>query len=129
MGGIIDESKTNCCVKKKYNLFTTSYGEGVPAPPHFGENVNVDPPDYYYMANEYSFMDANGKVIQQFKTYQRINSDKTLQEWGYNYKNLGMWLICDVTNGKWHQLSNEAVDEITDASTIGKWVEILNDVV
>ena len=115
-----------------YKLLLDSCGEETPVPEHYGENVNLDPLDYYYMLTEWSFMETEGTegtVIQQYQVYKRNYEDKMLEECGFTGINLGYWLIYDVTGGKWYKLTlDDYYIDFDDITSIGVWEEILNNV-
>lgn len=133
MGGIIYETKTNVCVSRLYQFLLNGCGEEIAAPEHYGEMVNLDIPDYYYMGNEISFMEVagvEGTVSQQFKIYKRIYNNKQMAEMGFAGTDLGDWLICDVTNDKWYKFTADDFNKaFSDVTSTGDWKEIFNNVV
>jgi len=133
MGGIISETKTNVCINRLYQFLLDSCGEAIAAPENYGENIHMDTPDYYYMSNELSFMKAagvEGTMARQFKVYKSLYNLEQMAEMGFAGEDLGDWLIRDVTQDKWYKLvSGDYNKDFSDLTSIGDWVEILNNVV
>jgi len=132
MGGFLDECKTNVCINRLYQFLLDSEGEETAVPEYYGEMFNMDVPYFYYMLNEISFMESagvDGTDIQKFKIYQRMNDYGEILEWEPKGTDLGEWLIYDVTHGKWYKLAlTDYNKDFSDITSIGDWVQILNNV-
>jgi len=129
MGGWRNETKTNICINKIYYYLQNNMNEEIDAPEYFGDTLNLDTYNYYYMGNEISFMESEGlegAIIQQYETYMRIINHPTQTP---SNPNLGEWLIFDVTHEKWYKVYNDNFQEEFSAYGTGVWLEILNNVV
>lgn len=133
MGGAIYECRANVCIKKLYRLLLAEQGEQISTPEHYGEHINLDTLDYYYMINEISFMavpGVDGTINRQFRIYNRTHSYQQLTELGFTGPDLGDWLIHDVTHNKWYKVtSGHFYQSLTYAKNTGDWQEIFNNIV
>ena len=144
-GGWLTECKTNICINKMYWFLKNSCGNEISAPEYFGTNFNLDVHTFYYMDWEISFMVSDGtegEAIQKFRIYHRTNDDQTWENPILQGIDFGKWLIYDVTQDKWYQVtaekwarySGEVINAddflryLSEISDIGQWNIILDAV-
>ncbi|MCL2044758.1 MAG: copper amine oxidase N-terminal domain-containing protein [Oscillospiraceae bacterium] len=115
VGGILSEIKSDIYAKKVYQFIQNSLGAEITVTDdfHFGEFLLTPYGNFYNHQGQgdYSFMETvglGGKVLQKYEIYRRENDSLELRPWiTIQGADFGKWIIYDVTNDKWYQVSND----------------------
>lgn len=119
MGSVLSESKTNICISRIYNIFSSSKNKEVMKPSNFGSHYDIDAPEFYYQLKEYIFKDNSNDIVAQYRIYSQ-------QSFGMDTNN---YIIEDVKNSKWYSFTEEKYYDILDLENIGEWKVISNTIV
>jgi len=137
MGGVLEECKTNISITKLYQFIQNNSYKETEEPDFYSRYANFDYYNFYWQWCGISFMKTEGlggDAVQQYEVYNRINDDSELianipdQYANLLGTDLGSFLIRDVSNDKWYQLS---VDDSFGwwylIKSIGGWEVILDN--
>ena len=124
IGGYLNESETNICISKLYRFLNENSQNETPEPEYYGTLPNLDTLNFYCLSRVISFMGssgANGLPIQEYALYNNLTSG--IDNYVWEGRNLGEWLIHDVTHGKWFQVSeNDFFLRFLEIYRIGGWI-------
>lgn len=119
MGSVISENKNNSYISRMYDVISKAKVKEVEEPVLFGNNHNIDVPEFYDLLGAYYFTDSSKKVVETYEIYYELSFGMRT----------GVYLIRDVKHSKWYNLSEEIYEHIIDLGHIGKWDEVSNTVV
>lgn len=119
MGSVISENKNNSYISRMYDVISKAKTKEVEEPALFGNNHNIDVPEFYDLLGNYYFIDSNKKAVETYEIYYELSFGMRT----------GVYLIRDVKHSKWYNLSEEVYEHIIDLGHIGKWDEVSNTVV
>ncbi|MEG1501638.1 MAG: copper amine oxidase N-terminal domain-containing protein, partial [Clostridiales bacterium] len=120
MGSIVSESKNNICIKRIYDILSTSKVKEIPADqiPFSGIHANLDIPNFYYLVIEYSFKSGD-KTVEQYQIYSQLSFGM----------DTNTYAIKDTINSRWYTFTKAKYYNIVDLHTLGNWKTISNTVV
>ncbi|MCI8336127.1 MAG: copper amine oxidase N-terminal domain-containing protein [Peptococcaceae bacterium] len=110
-GSSINQMKGNMNIGQMHYWLTEGKGVEVAAPVSYGCNVNLDPPNYYYLDKHYRFytdgIDITKPGQENMDVYTHTSYDGNPIPEGYS-----QFLLHDVDQDKWYQFDAEIHEKI-----------------
>ncbi len=110
-GSSINQIKGNMNVGQMHYWLTAGRGMEVDVPAYYGCNVNLDPPNYYYLVSHYRFytdgIDITKPGQENIDVYTHTSYDGNPIPEGYS-----QFLLHDVDLDKWYQFDADIFEKI-----------------
>ena len=124
------EYKSDILINELYQFLLNIGGdcEETVAPDYYDEWIDYDVSNFYLMGAEISFMESEGSggaVVRQFKTYYLTFPAEGFEDKTLHGTDLGMQLLCDVTNGIWYKVPGDDLAKSLSDMFAGDYEEYL----
>lgn len=113
MGSSINQIKGNMNIGQIHYWLTEGRGKEVAAPAYYGWNVNLDPPNYYYLDGHYRFytegIDITKPGQENIDLYMHTSYDRNPIPEGYS-----QYLLHDIDADKWYLFDDAIYEKISN---------------